>query len=118
MSFYDDMKIVASGVIAEFAQGVIQFERTTPGSGPAYDPGEPAITPYTVSGTVKGVSRKYVDGTQILQSDLQVTIPGDVGFVPAMTDRIIIDGRSYNEIVSIKAIPPAGTAVVFVVIFR
>lgn len=118
MSFYDDMQQIASGVIGEFAQGTIRFVRSTPGDGPAYNPGEPAMTTYTVSGVSRGVSRKYVDGTQILQSDLQVTIPGDVGFIPAMTDQIVIDGRYYNEIVSVKSVPAAGTPVVFIVIFR
>lgn len=118
MSFYDEMQKIASGVISEFGQGVIEFVRATPGSGPAYDPGEPALQTFTVTGTAKGVSYKYVDNTQILQSDLQVTIPGDVGFVPAMTDQISVDGRRYNEIIAVKKIPAAGTPVVFVVIFR
>lgn len=118
MSFYDEMQIVASEIITEFAQGLVQFVRTVPGTGPAYDPGAPTETTVTVPATATGVNRRYVDGTQILQSDLQVIIPGDVGFMPQMSDRIVIDGRSYSAIVSVKQVPAAGTPVAIIVIFR
>lgn len=118
MSFYDEMQLIASGLLSEFKQGSISVKRLTPGSGPAYDPGPPTETLYSVDGVVSGVNRKYVDGTKILESDQQIIFNADAGIVPSMSDELVIDGRVYNNIVSVKQIPAAGTPVVFVIIFR
>jgi len=118
VAFYDEMQSIASGLLNEFKQGSISFNRSVPGSGPAYNPGDPTVTNYPVDGVVSGVNRRYVDGTQIVESDQQVIFNADAGFTPSMTDELIIDGRKYNNIVSVKQIPAAGTPVVFVTIFR
>lgn len=118
MEFYEEMQLIASGLLNESKQGSIAFYRATPGSGPAYDPGSPTETAFPVDGVVSGVNRRYVDGTQIVESDQQIIFNANAGFIPSMTDRLVIDGRSYDHIVSVKQIPAAGTPVVFVTIFR
>lgn len=114
--FYREMQGVASDVLRDFNQGVIQYVALTPGDGPRDNPGEPQETPTTVDATARGVSFKYVDGTNILSSDLQITMPGD-GIAPEMTGFIRVDGVRY-KIVAIHRKPAAGTPVAWVVIFR
>lgn len=114
--FYQEMQAVASDLLGEFKQGVIQYVALTPGTGPRDNPGEPTETPHTINATARGVSFKYVDGTNIVSSDLQLTMPGD-GIAPEMTGFIRVDGVRY-KIVQIVRKPAAGTPVAWTVIFR
>lgn len=116
-NFYEEMQSVASGVLAEFKQGTIIYVGLTaqPGATPD-DPGVPTEVQTTVNAVARAVSTKYVDGTHIVQSDRQVTMPGD-GPVPDMNGYMLIDGVRY-KIVEIMPIPAAGTPVTFIVIVR
>lgn len=115
-NFYQEMQGVASDLLREFNQGVIEYVALTPGNGPPDNPGPPTETPTTINAVARGVSFKYVDGTNILRSDLQITMPGD-GVVPDPKGFIRVDGKQF-KIVEIRRKPAAGTPVAFVVIFR
>jgi hypothetical protein len=112
------MQAVASDVLAEFKQGIIQYVPVTTASGGSPDEsGTPTPgTPVTIDAVARPVSTKYVDGTNILQSDKQVTMPAD-GTVPEMTGLIRIDGNDY-EIIEILRRPAAGVAVSYTLIVR
>ena len=117
MSFYLDMQGIAKDLISEFNQGPIYLLRETPGDGPAWNPGEsPESVRKIVPGTARGVSDKYVDGTLVVATDLQCTIPGGL-IKPQMTDRIEVNGQAH-QIVRIDPKPASGTVVAYIVIIR
>jgi len=116
-NFYDEMKSVASDVFAEFKQGIIQYVALTAVEGATPDdPGEPTRVTPTVNATARPVSTKYVDGTHIVRSDIQISMPND-GLEPTMGNMFNIDGVEH-QIVEIMRRPSAGTAVAFTVIVR
>lgn len=115
---YSDLKSVASDLLTEFKQGVVKYIEQTPGTGPTYNPGEPTTVETTFPGaTVGNVSRRYVDGTRVVQTDLMVTAGVVAGLSPSEKGRISVDGITY-EIISFLPIPPAGTPVVWKFIIR
>ncbi len=119
MSIYDDMRVVATDVFAEFKQGVIQYVGVTTGTGGT--PDEPAApveaAPITLNATARPVSTKYVDRTSVFQTDIQVTIPNDGRVVPKGSGFLLIDGVNY-KIVEIMARPAAGDPITWTVIVR
>jgi hypothetical protein len=116
-SIYDDLQGVAQNVLADFNQGVIEYVAVTPGNGPPDNPGPSQdALPVRVNGAVRGVSFKYIDGSNILASDLQVTIPAGI-VTPNMKGFMRIDGVRY-KIVRIDTKPAAGTPVAFLIIVR
>jgi hypothetical protein len=116
-NFYQSMQSVASSLIADFAQGTVEYVELTPVAGAtADDPGTPTETATTINAVARGVKFKYIDGTDILASDLQLTMPGG-GVVPNMRGFIRVGTVRY-KIVSIKPIPPFGTTVACVIVFR
>lgn len=117
MSIYDDMQKVASTLITDFQQGSIKYVQrsityTTPD-----EPSSATETLINVDGVVKGVSFKFVDHTNILTSDKQLTISADQQFTPDAKDFIEIDGNRY-KILRVDAIPNAGTPVVYRLFIR
>lgn len=117
MGFYDDMQGVARDVLTEFQQGVIKYVQITPGNGPVDNPGPSTPTKFIIPATATGVQFKYVQKALAVASDLQISAPIDPRFVPDMKGFIEVDGKTY-KIVAIQPIPPAGTPVVNVIIFR
>jgi hypothetical protein len=113
---YTDLQSVAAGVLGEFKQGTVDYVEMTPGAGPSDNPGEPTPTYHPINAVARGVSFKYVNNSDIVSSDLQLTMPGN-GVIPTMKGFIRVDGTQY-KIVSVKPIPAAGTPVTYVVIFR
>lgn len=115
MTFYDDMAAVAADVLAEFKQGAVVLIRNT--RAPA-DPSTPWIpgaatpTSYTLDATVRGVSGEFVDGTEILATDLQVTSAVPPVVPSIATDTMTIDGRAVT-ILRIEQVPAAGTPVAY-----
>lgn len=117
MGFYDDMQGIARDVLTQFQQGVINYVQITPGNGPVDNPGSSTQTRFLIPATATGVQFKYVQNGLAVASDLQIAAPIDPRFVPDMKGFIEVDGKAY-KIVAIKPIPPAGTPVVNVIIFR
>jgi hypothetical protein len=116
---YADLQAVARDVLAEVNQGVIKYIKITPGTGPGDNPGAPVENSYTLDGAVaRGVSQKYVMKSLAVASDLQLTMSVRTdGVVPDIRGFIEMDGERY-KIVHVDTIPPAGTPVVHVIIFR
>lgn len=114
--FYREMQAVATDLLGEFKQGVIEYVSLTPGNGPADDPGPSQETVTPVDAVARGVKFKYVDGSNVLATDQQLTMPGN-GVEPQPTGFVRIDGVRH-KIVQIVRKPAAGIAVAFTVIFR
>lgn len=115
--FYKDMQKLASDVIKEFQQGVVTYTAMIAGNGPADDPGEPREVTKEIPATVQGVQFRYIDGTNIVASDGQLTMPADLGVVPSIEGYITVDGKRHR-IIQVTAIPPAGTPVAYSIIFK
>lgn len=117
MSIYDDMQGVASDIFAEFKQGTIAYVQLQTVAGGT--PDEPAVNvevTTTLNATARPVSTKYVDGSHIFRSDVQVSIPADA-ITPLMAGYLTIDGARY-KIIEIQRIPAAGTPIVYILIVR
>lgn len=116
MTFYEDMQGVATELLTEFNQGALRLKRHTPGGGPPHNPGAPTYVPYPVSGVVSGVSEEHLKDTLIKSTDLvaKIAVPD---YEPRLQDRFEIDGSEIN-IVKVRRIPEAGTAVAFEVFLR
>ena len=122
MSIYDDLRVIASNVIRDFAQGSIAYVELQPQAGATPDaPGVPVPQSYPINGVTRPVEFKYVDGTDIVQTDEQFTIAAldaeTAGFTPSMEGYATIDGAK-AEIVGLKRIPAAGDPITYVVIVR
>lgn len=115
--FYLEMQGVATEILSDFNQGEIAYVIETPGTGLDDDPGTPSVvtTPLT-SATARGVEFKFLSGSDVLASDLQITIPGGI-ITPQPEGYFTVDGVRH-KIVEIKKVPAAGTPVVFIVIVR
>lgn len=126
---YGRMQATASRLMKRFAQGTVTLTKpgeTVPGANP-WDPpveGEPVV--YTLDATVKGVSDKYIDGTTILATDLEVLVStagrdangNPVAIDPDLgADTLTIDGQAMT-LVRDLSVPAAGTKVVLKYIVR
>jgi len=109
MTFYTDMRDLASELITEFGQSVT-FTRTTAG---AYTPGT-GVT--TTSTTVRGkmfvelYGVGQVDGTTVLAGDMKGLFSGTTA--PATGDTSPINGKTYR-VEQVAPVNPAGTTVVY-----
>lgn len=118
MSIYDEMRSVANEIIGEFKQGALAYVSVQSAAGATPDdPQAPVYTPTAFNGTVRPVSTKYVDGSHIIRSDKQVTMPNNGVLAPTMDGFIDIDGERH-KIVEIMSRPAAGPAIVWILIVR
>lgn len=119
MSIYDDMRGVANEVFAEFKQGEVKYVgvTTTVGSSPDEPTSTGEIISDALNTTVRTVSTKYVDGSHIVQSDKQASIPNDGVIEPKMSGYLMVDDVRY-KIIEIMPRPAAGTPVTWTVIVR
>ena len=125
--FYGKMQGVATGLLTKFKQGTVTLTRTTYAA--KVNDWDPPVVPvdtvYTLNAAVREVSRKYIDGTNILRSDGQINFAVKatdasgslVDITPVKTDKISIDGDDVT-ILDLIRVPRAGTAVAFILIYR
>jgi hypothetical protein len=108
VSIYGKLTGTAARLLDKFRQGAVEIGTTTtiPGANP-WD--APIVTTQwqSVDAVARGVSAKYVDGVNIVSSDLQVTFQGAVDVGGLMR----IDGRQV-AILRIDRVPAAGDPVV------
>ena len=110
MSFYSDLRNVASGLLAEFSQGTVEIGRPATVEGVnEWDPPTTSIQWTRINAVARGVSQKYIDGVNILATDLQIT--ADMGaYSPQAGDRIRVDGQEVS-VLRFERIPAAGEVV-------
>jgi hypothetical protein len=131
-NFYQDMQGIASDLLKEFDQtnpGIpaspqavggngIYYVGMVPGTGPADNPGPPQeAAPIKLDAVARGVSFKYVDGANVVTTDLQATMAVRSDMTPQMPGFMIVDGKRH-KIVEVKQKPAAGIPVAYTVIFR
>lgn len=123
-NFYADMASVAKGVLKEFKQGTLELSIETETAGDSsFEPGPSTTQLLTLDGVIKGVSSKYVDGTEIIVSDLQASVATTaidqatgaiVAFEPSPKHSLLVDGVS-KPIKVVKKVPSAGTPVLYLI---
>ena len=118
MGFYEDMQAIATGVLTQFKTGKVEYLPISRVGGTIDEPGAPAsVTKITIPGaTVTGVSNQYVDGSDVISTDLQCV----ASVIPGGYD---IRGMIFADDVQLKIIkilpkPAAGTPVAIVLILR
>jgi hypothetical protein len=117
MSIYDEMQGVATELFGEFQQGSIMYvELQMVSGGTPDDPNEAVRVEYMLTATARPVSTRYIDGSHIVQSDKQVSMPGG-GVEPQMSGFLLIDAVQH-KIIGIKRIPEAGTVISYILIVR
>lgn len=107
---YTKMQATANRLLERFNQGAVTIGRVvvTPAAGP-YDVPTTSIVQAPINAVVRGVSSQYVDGQEVLATDLMII--ADVGaYEPAVSDVINVDGRPVVVIRRIK-IPASGVTV-------
>lgn len=104
--FYAEMQGIASDVLGEFKQGVINYTPVTP----AVDEwDDPVIgTPVTLDAVATGPSKEYLSDL-ITTSDIEITA-SVFGQEPEMSGMISIDGAE-KEVIAVQQIPAAGAPV-------
>jgi hypothetical protein len=100
----------ADDLIAEFGQAAI-LRRPTAATGPIHNPTPGVPVDHAVTLVALKYRSRDVDGTRILSSDRQVLVAaGPLAVEPEMTDKLIIQGRSYS-IQDIQPMSPGGVVV-------
>lgn len=122
MSIYDEMQGVAHELLTEFDQGGLTYIRLVPGNGPPDNPGAPTQDIKKFAGVARGVSFKYIgttlaNGSLVVASDLQVTLPADLGINPDMADFVGV-ATVQHKIIQIIKLPATGTVVAYRLIIR
>lgn len=116
---YGKMQGTASRLMERFAQGVVTLERPGEEIPPPNEWTDPTYTdPVTIplNAAVKGVSEKYINGTTIVATDLEVTA-AVFGDEMGVGDVLKVDGKPVQVIKTMK-IPAAGVTVAWKFIVR
>ena len=117
MGFYDDMQTIAGDLLSEFNQGASseQVITSTPAANEWDLPSE-IVTETVLDAVARGVSSKYVDGVNILSTDLQMTVSA-VDWTATAGMSIKIDGAAVT-VLRFDGIPAMGTPVAWRVFVR
>ena len=107
MALYDRLQATAARMMIRFG-GPGVLIREVEGSGPSYDPGEPAETEYAVNAVVVPTEVRDRSGTLIedATSTAYVAAKG-LAIVPQTQDRLSWSGRDYR-VVRVMPIDPSG----------
>lgn len=109
---YARAKATADRLIAKFGtSGTIR--RTSPGAGPAYNPGSPATTDYACRVAVTDYSTYERQNTQIQSGDRRIYVSAQgLAISPIPSDQIVIGSETYR-VVDVDTLRPADVAVYF-----
>lgn len=111
---YASLIPIFSQIVTQFQTGSVSIERRSEAKDPT-DPLNYIITSVaeSIEAIVTGASSKRVEGSSILEGDLYVIITSDkVSSTPLDSDMVVIDGKDF-QIVDIRAVPPAGTPIIY-----
>lgn len=119
MSIYSDLAAVARDVLGDFNQAGITYIRVTHESGATPDRAQSKETSYPINaGVARGVDEKYVNGTDILASDGQITMAaGLVSGELSARDFVIVGGKRH-KVEKVINTPATGTVVTHHVIYK
>lgn len=118
MPFYDDMADMVQDMLLPddaggLGQGVVSLKRVTtaaPNPATPWIPGAETVETYSLRVAVRRLHQRYENGVLIVETGDLVTFAVVPGIVPALTDKLVIDGTE-RAITSITPVPGAGTPV-------
>lgn len=113
---YSELQSLAAELLPEFSQGTITYIHPGTVSGDADEPTQAPPTDYPFESVMRGVKAKYVDGSNVVASDRQVTMPGNL--VEAEIGGFVEAGGKRHKVVYIDRKPPIGPAVVFILVVK
>ena len=117
MAFYDELQVLAGDILSEFNQGSSgEMVITSTPAANEWDMPSEATLETTLDAVARGVSSQYIDGVQIVSTDLQMTVSA-IGWSPSAGMNIKIDGAAVT-VLRFDAIPAMGTAVAWRVFVR
>jgi len=109
---YGRPKATADRLIARFGQAGT-LRRMLPGSGPAYDPGEPSPDDYAATFAVLDFNGREIDGSRVLATDKKILLAnGALAIQPTLSDKLVI-GDVEHSIINIETLAPGGTVVMW-----
>lgn len=83
----------------------ITVTRSTPGNGPAYDPGPPTFTDYPCQGFLDIYGAQFIDGSRILEGDVKaVIIAKTLDIQPLPGDTLTAHDKTYS-VITVSADP-------------
>jgi len=112
MSIYDDLKVVASGILNEFNQGGIKLVHVSVSDNSTPDEPQTIETVYNLVGTVKGGDFRYDKDGFIATAEKEVIVGVLDGVQPSENDFIELNGYRY-KIVKDLSVPGVGTKCVW-----
>lgn len=113
---YDVDQVDFEEQLDEVQQGVIKYIERGTTTGDPWNPTAGASTEHTLKAVATGVSQKYVDGTFIVSTDLEVT-SSVFAVMPNVSGTVSIDGQEM-QVVKAWKIPAAGTPISYKMIVR
>lgn len=118
LPLYDRLRTTSARLLAKYKQGTVEIGKaaTAPGADP-WDPPTETTVWTEVNAVVKGVSQKYVDGSTVAMSDLEILLQVPATFDEAAGDRVRVDGRVVT-VLAVMPIPAAGEECVLRLIVR
>ena len=118
MSFYAGLSRTASKMLGDKGRAMVLRKRTAG----AYDPatGVAAITTedHNVIGAEFDFPALLIDGTTIQRGDKKIILAADGMTVEPDVDDVVLVATVPRNVVSVKAINPAGTVVVYILQVR
>lgn len=113
-ALYSRLTATADRLLTTYAQGTVQSITYTETGGGEFNPPTVTPVPVTCRAVVSGVNKSYVDGTQIVMSDLMVTML-PITVQPVVGGVMGIDGEDLT-VKSVEQVPAAGDPIVLKVI--
>lgn len=107
---YTEIRADVAAAMAEVSQGEIKIGVTTPGGGPAHNPGRPTTAYTTLQGAGDGVTQEYQSTALEVGADMVIKTAVVDAITPKKGDHLLVDGIR-REIVKFQPKPSVGTAV-------
>jgi hypothetical protein len=98
-------EIIGDALIDADIPFAITVTRSTPGDGPAYDPGPPTLTDHACQGFVDTYAAQYIDDTIILAGDVKIVIVAKtLDIEPVPGDTVTARDKTYS-VINVSADP-------------
>ena len=114
--FYGRLQGTASRLLDRFQQGTIIYRQPGTPTGDPFNPTPGVPVDHPLDATATGVSQEYVDGTQVLATDKEITA-AVFAVTPDSSGELVVDGQVL-QIVRLWQVPAAGVPVAWKFIGR
>jgi len=116
MSFYSNLKSVASRILKDKGQNVTFTQETETGFNPATGVKTKTTSTFTGYGAAFDYKRMEIDGELVQKGDIRFLMEATT-VIPVPGNTTVIDSIAYR-VMAVKITSPAGTAVIYEVQLR